>query len=156
MIWLYDHPSPSPPPTSPVSKLDRQHTGRPRKRDNLLTGEGPDPTFHFDADPDPSFQINVLNAQIVSYCIYFYLSSANWCGSRSSFPLWWGSGSGSNLSFWCGSGSTFNLMWIQIHNIAEYQRNDVYCSTYWVWAERTLAHTDLISFLSIKFIWLRT
>jgi hypothetical protein len=23
---------------SPVSKLDRRHTGRPRKRDNLLTG----------------------------------------------------------------------------------------------------------------------
>jgi hypothetical protein len=29
-----------PPPSSPVSKPDRQHTGRLRKRDNLLTGEG--------------------------------------------------------------------------------------------------------------------
>jgi hypothetical protein len=27
-------------PLSPVSKLDRRHTGRLRKRDNLLTGEG--------------------------------------------------------------------------------------------------------------------
>jgi hypothetical protein len=27
------------PPPSPVSKLDRRHTGRLRKKDNLLTGE---------------------------------------------------------------------------------------------------------------------
>ncbi len=27
-------------PPSPVSKLDRRHTGRLRKRDNMLTGEG--------------------------------------------------------------------------------------------------------------------
>jgi hypothetical protein len=34
--------SPSPPPPPPVSKLDRRHKGRLRKRDNLLTevGEG--------------------------------------------------------------------------------------------------------------------
>jgi hypothetical protein len=33
--------SPVPTPsTSPVSKLDRRQTGRLRKRDNLLTGEG--------------------------------------------------------------------------------------------------------------------
>ncbi len=31
--------SPAPSP-SPVSKLDWQHTGRPRKRENLMTGEG--------------------------------------------------------------------------------------------------------------------
>ena len=30
---------PLPPPPSPVSKLDRRHTGRLRKKDNLLTGE---------------------------------------------------------------------------------------------------------------------
>jgi hypothetical protein len=35
MIWLL----PLPLPLSPVSKLDRQHTGRLRKRDNLLMGE---------------------------------------------------------------------------------------------------------------------
>ncbi len=35
MIWLLPHPLPS-----PVSKLDRRHTGRLRKRDNLLTEEG--------------------------------------------------------------------------------------------------------------------
>jgi hypothetical protein len=37
MIWLLSHPF---PPPSPVSKLDRRHTGRLRKRDKLLTGEG--------------------------------------------------------------------------------------------------------------------
>jgi hypothetical protein len=36
MVWLL----PRPLPPSPVSKLDRQHTARLRKRDNLLTGEG--------------------------------------------------------------------------------------------------------------------
>jgi hypothetical protein len=36
MIKLHAHP----PPPSPVSKLDRRHTERLRKRDNLLTGEG--------------------------------------------------------------------------------------------------------------------
>ncbi len=28
------------PPPSPISELDRRHTGRMRKKDNLLTGEG--------------------------------------------------------------------------------------------------------------------
>jgi hypothetical protein len=39
-VWSYDlAPHPHPPP-SPVSKLDRRHPGRPRKKDNLLsTGE---------------------------------------------------------------------------------------------------------------------
>jgi hypothetical protein len=36
MIWLLPHQ----PPPYPISKLDRRHTGRLRKRDNLLTGEG--------------------------------------------------------------------------------------------------------------------
>ncbi len=36
----YDLAPPPPPPPSPVTMLDRQHTGRPRKRDNLLAGEG--------------------------------------------------------------------------------------------------------------------
>jgi hypothetical protein len=36
MIWLLGHLL----PPSPVSKLDRQHAGRLRKRDNLLTGGG--------------------------------------------------------------------------------------------------------------------
>ncbi len=35
-IWLLPHLL---PPSSPVSKLDRRHTGRLRKRDNFLTGE---------------------------------------------------------------------------------------------------------------------
>jgi hypothetical protein len=35
MIWLLAHPL----PLSLVSKLDRRHTGRLRKRDDLLTGE---------------------------------------------------------------------------------------------------------------------
>jgi hypothetical protein len=35
-IWLLPHPL----PPSPVSKLDQQHTGRLRKRENLLTAEG--------------------------------------------------------------------------------------------------------------------
>ncbi len=34
MIWLLAHPL----PPSPISKLDRRHTGRLRKRDNVLTG----------------------------------------------------------------------------------------------------------------------
>ncbi len=38
ILWFGS--STTPPPPSPVSKLDRRHTGRPRKRDNLLTGEG--------------------------------------------------------------------------------------------------------------------
>jgi hypothetical protein len=33
-------PPPPPPPFTGVSKLDRRHTGRLRKRDNLRTGEG--------------------------------------------------------------------------------------------------------------------
>ena len=33
-------PRPPPPPSSPVSKLDRRHTGRLKKRDNILTGQG--------------------------------------------------------------------------------------------------------------------
>ncbi len=37
MIWLLAQPLPS---TSPVSKLDRRHTGRLRNRDKLLVGEG--------------------------------------------------------------------------------------------------------------------
>ncbi len=37
-LWSYDS-APRPHP-SPVSKLDRRHTGRLRKRDDLLTGEG--------------------------------------------------------------------------------------------------------------------
>ncbi len=36
MLWLLAHPF----PPSPVSKLDRRHTGRLRNRDNLLSGEG--------------------------------------------------------------------------------------------------------------------
>jgi hypothetical protein len=37
---VYDlPPPPSSPPASNDSKLDRRHTGRLRKRDNLLTGE---------------------------------------------------------------------------------------------------------------------
>ncbi len=36
MIWLLAHPL----PFSHVSKLDLRHTGRLKKRDNLLTGEG--------------------------------------------------------------------------------------------------------------------
>ncbi len=36
LFWF--GPSPSSP--SPISKLDRKHTGRLSKRDNLLTGEG--------------------------------------------------------------------------------------------------------------------
>ncbi len=39
--WSYDLvPRPPPPPSCPVSKLDRRHTGKLKKRDNLLTGEG--------------------------------------------------------------------------------------------------------------------
>ncbi len=34
-------PSPPPPTSPPVNKLNRRHIGRPRKRDNLLMGEGP-------------------------------------------------------------------------------------------------------------------
>ncbi len=37
MIWLLPQPLPS---LSSVSKLDGQHTGKLRKRDNLLKGEG--------------------------------------------------------------------------------------------------------------------
>ncbi len=42
-LRLYDMApvsSPIPFPLSPVNKLDRRHTGRLRKRDNLLTGGG--------------------------------------------------------------------------------------------------------------------
>ncbi len=34
VLWLL------PPPPSPISKLYQRHTGRLKKRDNLLTGEG--------------------------------------------------------------------------------------------------------------------
>jgi hypothetical protein len=37
--WPYDSVLAQPFPPSPVSKLDRRHTGRLRKRDNLLTRE---------------------------------------------------------------------------------------------------------------------
>ncbi len=36
----YDLAHPPSPPTSPVRKLERRHTGKRWKRDNLLTGEG--------------------------------------------------------------------------------------------------------------------
>jgi hypothetical protein len=36
MTWLLPHPL----APSPISKPDRQHIGRLRNRDNLLTGEG--------------------------------------------------------------------------------------------------------------------
>jgi hypothetical protein len=37
MIWLFANPHL--PPLSGQFKLDQRHTGRLRKRDNLLTGE---------------------------------------------------------------------------------------------------------------------
>jgi hypothetical protein len=37
VVWLLHHPLSLPPST--VSKLERRHTGRLRKRDNLLKGE---------------------------------------------------------------------------------------------------------------------
>ncbi len=36
----YDSAPPHPPPPLPVSKIDRRHTGRVRKRYNLLAGRG--------------------------------------------------------------------------------------------------------------------
>jgi hypothetical protein len=39
MIRLLAHPLP-PPPTSLASKLVRRHSGRLRKKDDLMTGEG--------------------------------------------------------------------------------------------------------------------
>jgi hypothetical protein len=41
-LRLYDSAPHPPPPPPLVSKLDRRHTGRQRKRVNLLTGEGDD------------------------------------------------------------------------------------------------------------------
>ncbi len=40
VVWFASSPTPSSPPPSPVRKLDWRNTGRLRKRDNLLTGEG--------------------------------------------------------------------------------------------------------------------
>jgi len=40
VVSLLALPPPPPPPHSPISKLDRRHTGRLRKRDNLLSEEG--------------------------------------------------------------------------------------------------------------------
>ncbi len=37
VVWFASSPTPPPPP---LSKLDKRHTARLRKRDNLLTGEG--------------------------------------------------------------------------------------------------------------------
>ncbi len=39
VVWFGSYPTPLTPPP-PVSKLHRRHTGRLRKRDNLLTGDG--------------------------------------------------------------------------------------------------------------------
>ena len=40
LLPYYLDPPPPPPPPLPDSMLDRRHTGRLRKRDNLLTGDG--------------------------------------------------------------------------------------------------------------------
>jgi hypothetical protein len=39
----YDLAPPPPPPPRPVSMLEWPHTGRLRKKDNLMTGEGEKP-----------------------------------------------------------------------------------------------------------------
>jgi hypothetical protein len=39
VVWFGSFPTPSPPPF-PVNKIDWQHKGRLRKKDNLQTGEG--------------------------------------------------------------------------------------------------------------------
>ncbi len=39
-LWSYDLAPRPPPPPSRVGNLDRQHTGRLRKRGSLLTGKG--------------------------------------------------------------------------------------------------------------------
>ncbi len=40
VVWFGSSPTPLPHPPSSLSKLNRQHTGRLRKKDKLLTGEG--------------------------------------------------------------------------------------------------------------------
>jgi hypothetical protein len=53
MIWLH------PPPPHPVSKINRRHTGRLIKRDNLLTGEGvgEEPNHTTARKPGPLYNI---------------------------------------------------------------------------------------------------
>jgi hypothetical protein len=60
-IWLLPHPP------SPVSKLDRQHTGRRRKRDNLLTGGiGWEGAKSYDRKPGSSINHSILSGSNLS------------------------------------------------------------------------------------------
>jgi hypothetical protein len=62
-VLLYGPYTPPPPALSPVSKLDRRHTGRPRKRDNFLTGEG------MGDEPNHSTTIKPGPLQIIQYSL---------------------------------------------------------------------------------------
>ncbi len=54
----YDFGSPPPPAPSPLRKLDRRHTGRLRKRDNLPVDEGM--CHHVGIGEDPSHTMESL------------------------------------------------------------------------------------------------
>ncbi len=76
MIWFFSHPL---PPPSPVSKLDLRHTGRLRKRDNLLTegGVGEEPNHKTARKTDPLQNMPYFPSTIVIAIWGTYIVKAN-------------------------------------------------------------------------------
>jgi len=66
--------------------------------------------LHFDADPYPTFQF-LCGAGSRSYHSLFTRfgpsSALKWPSKASTFSLWWESESRSSIPIWCGSGSRF-------------------------------------------------
>jgi hypothetical protein len=83
MTWLLSPPL----PPSPVSKLDRRHSGRLRKRDNMQAGEGrgKEPNHTTARKPGPLYGFKYSLGQTIrkksqiSLCQYIY---------ESNFTMW--------------------------------------------------------------------
>jgi hypothetical protein len=89
VVWFGSLPTLSPP--YPVSRLDRRrHTGRLRKRDNLLTGEGEGGWSRSRIIPQESL---VLYKLVNTLCLFPFLTvplprSSEQCRNVFSYPLY--------------------------------------------------------------------
>ncbi len=90
VVWFGSSPS---PPPSPVSKLDRRHTGRLRKKDNLLTeeggggaGEGPNHTTAW--KPGPLEIIQYSLSRCITFYFYTVLNSIMYLREYTYYHPW--------------------------------------------------------------------